>query len=532
MVRSAQWIGAARLGRIDRRRGAAAWAFAAAALAWPTGCTPPTLVLGLPEASTGTTDAAQTDTSDTLASSSGLAGSETPTDPTDPPPSCGEIGNACGNKVDVLFVIDNSGTMGEEQLNLAKNFGLLIEQLETLTDADGDLVAVDVNVMVTTTDFSNPACSPAPPGYVPTDGAPVSTPCTERLEQFTSRDGQTMLPEACTDVCDADAPAAPADQFIHFDRFGDNVVGGTPAQALACIGPQGIDGCGYEAPLESMLQALNPDACWNDPSACEGESAWIEHPFLREDAVLTIAIITDEADCSVRDYTIMSDPAFMETHPDLGEPVASSALCWNAGVVCDGLDPVTGEYDGCISANKNPAGVVGVSDAQAVLHPLSRYTALLSSLKASGRVRDVVMLGVLGVPLVDDHADVPPHQPTAGGIEDLVYRRWRDPDVPAGGDILPDEWLAGVNAEDKTFEFGVGPGCTGFDPELSTYTGQAIPPVRIREVCESLDRSDDPDTRADETRIRCCIESICDDDFSPAIRCLAGLIQDVIVPVQ
>src|SRR5690606_38364185 len=151
-------------------------------------------------------------------------------DPTDPPPSCGEIGNACGNKIDVLFVIDNSGTMGEEQLNLAKNFALLIEQLETLTDAEGDLVAVDVNVMVTTTDFSNPACQPEPPGYVPTDGGPVYTPCTDRLEQFTSRDGQTMLPEACTDVCDPASPAAPADQFIHFDHFGDNVLGGTPAQ--------------------------------------------------------------------------------------------------------------------------------------------------------------------------------------------------------------------------------------------------------------------------------------------------------------
>jgi hypothetical protein len=127
---------------------------------------------------------------------------------------------------------------------------------------------------------------------------------------------------------------------------------------------------------------------------------------------------------------------------------------------------------------------------------------------------------------------VPPHQPTEGGILDLVYREWRDPEVPAGGDILPDEWAAGVDAADKTFEFGVGPGCTGVDPELSTYTGQAIPPVRIREVCESLDRADDPETPLDETRIRCCIESICDDDFSPAIRCLAGLIQDVIVPVE
>ena len=77
----------------------------------------------------------------------------------------------------------------------------------------------------------------------------------------------------------------------------------------------------------------------------------------------------------------------------------------------------------------------------------------------------------------------------------------------------------------------IGPGCTGYDAKSGTYTGQAIPPVRIRDVCESLDRPDDPNTPEDETRIRCCVESICDDDFSPAIRCLTGLIQQAVTPV-
>jgi hypothetical protein len=200
-------------------------------------------------------------------------------------------------------------------------------------------------------------------------------------------------------------------------------------------------------------------------------------------------------------------------------------LCWNAGVVCTGLDPVTGEYDGCIAAAKGPGGEIGVADDEAVLHPLSRYRDLLVGLKASGYVRDVVMLGVLGVPEVFEHAAAPPHQPVAGGVADLVYRQWQNPD------ILPDEWDAGVRADDKTFEFGVGPGCTGFDSDAGAFTGQAIPPVRVREVCESLDVADDPTTPADETRIRCCIESICDEDFSPAIRCLTGLLQDVFTPV-
>src|SRR5690606_34365602 len=40
----------------------------------------------------------------------------------------------CPNKIDLLFVIDNSGTMAVEQENLARNFPLLIRKLENLTD--------------------------------------------------------------------------------------------------------------------------------------------------------------------------------------------------------------------------------------------------------------------------------------------------------------------------------------------------------------------------------------------------------------
>ncbi|MEM9460865.1 MAG: hypothetical protein AAGF11_42270 [Myxococcota bacterium] len=440
---------------------------------------------------------------------------------------------ACNNKIDLLFVIDNSGTMGEEQLNLARNFPGLIEQLQALEDGEGHPVGADVNIMVTTTDFDNPRCHGpwVKPDYEPAKGSPIYTACTERLTRFTGYGNEPLvIEEACLDFCDPYGVALPEDQFIHFDAQTDNVVGGGAADALGCLGPQGIDGCGFEAPLESMLQALNPRACWNDPQGCTDlRWAWIDKPFLRDGALLAIAIITDEADCSVKEFSIMDEPVFWEVDPLSSMRRPSSALCWNAGVVCTELDPQSGEYAGCTSANKGTAGNVGVGDGAAVLHPLSRYTNLLAALRAEGR--EVIMLGVLGVPEVTAHNPAPPHQPTEGGLLDLTYRNWRDPDVPAGGDILPDEWGDGVRAQNKQFEFGVGPGCTGYDPAADSYTGQAIPPVRIREVCESLDTPDDPATELDETRIRCCVESICDDDFSPAIRCLTGLIQQAVIPV-
>lgn len=489
-------------------------------------CAPPAYVLGEGSTSSGSSlslsegsSGSSTTGDDSTSSTTGDAESSD----SGPPPGCGGADNPCPAKIDLLFVIDNSGTMGDEQLNLARNFGALIEELGQLTDVAGAPIAADVNIMVTTTDFGNPSCDDEfkPPDYTAAAGGPVATACTDRISRFTGRGLMPeVIEEACFEVCDPDAVAAPLDQFIHIGPDGHNVVGGTPAQALACIGPQGIDGCGFESPLEVMSQALNPAACWNDPSACDE----YDQPFLRDDAILAIAIITDEADCSIRDYSIMTDPTFMETDPMDGTRDPSSALCWNAGVVCSDYDAASGEYSGCVAADKGSDGNVGVSESNAVLHPISRYTAVLEAYLAEGR--EVMMLGVLGVPAVTEHAQAPPHEPVAGGIDELVYREWADPEYP-GGDILPDDWADGQRAVDKQFEFGIGPGCTSVS---NSHTGQAIPPVRIRQTCESLNEPDNLETAVDESRIRCCIESICSDDYTPALRCLTGLIRTAIVP--
>ncbi len=496
-------------------------------IAWGVGaCTAPGYVLELSsEASSTSVHVPATTSGGTLEPTSSSGDSTSSASP-----DCA-IDGSCPVRVDLLFVIDNSGTMGEEQLNLARNFGQLMEELQSLTDADGESVASDVQIMVTTTDMGNPACGEFEPAdYAPQRGAPVSTPCTDRIERFSGRgEDAPSMPEACLEVCDADAPAFPRQHFIHVEPGADNVEGGAASDALACIGPQGIDGCGYESPLEAMLQALNPCACWNTPqrcgdaavAACEGTP--YEGSFLRDDAILAVVLITDEADCSVRDFSVMTAPRFMEDSPASGLPEPSSALCWNAGVSC--TEAPDGTLSGCSATNWGIDGTSGVSDEDAVLHPISRYEALLESLRSDGR--EVIMLGVLGVPEVTQYAPVPPFQPVSGGVDALVYRGWSDPAYPAG-DILPEDWASGATAQTKAFDFGVGPGCTVVTDD---YAGQGIPPVRVRRVCESLDTADDPQTGIDESEIRCCIESVCGDDYTPALRCLTGLIRSAIVPV-
>jgi hypothetical protein len=421
-------------------------------------------------------------------------------------------GDGCGpdkqcNLLDVLFVIDNSGTMGEEQANLAANFPYLVEKLRGITDVEGNPVNADVNIMVTTTDFGHPLCSPfEKPDYDPAKGSPIATACVDRLERFTGLGmNPLMIQTACTDVCKSSV--VPADPFINFDPEMSNVInadpnGGDPvAQALSCIGPQGIDGCGMEAPLETMLQALDPNKAWN-----QGDK-----PFLRDGAVLAIVVMTDEAECSVKDYSYFdpmakNDPVKNQYWEDVvgmpgvkGEP--TSATCFNAGVSCVDAD-ADGVYESCVSEEKG------------VLQPLTRYIGYLRDTLIKNKKKEVIMLGILGVPEVTAHNTEPPYEPIAGGVLDLVYRKWQP------GDILPPDTST---PEKKEYEFGIGPGCT------NAMTGQAIPNTRVIDVCQSLDTPDDPNTPDDDSKLRCCIESICDDDFSAAIDCLSGILEQTLI---
>lgn len=66
-------------------------------------------------------------------------------EPTDPIPG---MAQHC-NKMDIVFVIDDSSSMGEEQGNLATNFPMFADVLSSYTTPDGD--HIDYRVAVTTT---------------------------------------------------------------------------------------------------------------------------------------------------------------------------------------------------------------------------------------------------------------------------------------------------------------------------------------------------------------------------------------------
>ncbi len=457
-----------------------------------------------PTTSGSATDSMPPDSSGSW-SGSGSSGSDT-SGSSGEPQGCmaGEPG--CTHQLDLVFVVDNSNTMAAEQQRLARSFPQVVDQLRSLAAPDGTPLELDVHVMVTTTDMGYAVCEAfAPPGYQPAQGQPVGTACTERLEYF---NGQQS---ACVELC----PQAvePAADYVAFDALGSNVdaapadidgdgvAESAAAQALACLGPQGLSGCGFEAPLESMLQAIDPAASWNQGVA----------PFLRDGATLGIVIVTDEAECSANDTSIFVEETFFNVHPDTGQLQLSSALCWNAGVSCDAPDE-EGGYTSC-SSNDNDH-----------LHRVQRYTDALVEQARDTQGKEVFMVGVVGVPSVTAHDPEPPFAPTEGGAQALNLHDWQDGLYPAG-DMIPEDIAQGQVAAYKQWQYGIGPGCTGQD-EAGEYSGQAIPPIRVMETCRALNLDD---TTAGT---RCCMESICDGDYSAAINCLSGLVMLTTTPAQ
>ncbi|HVI00502.1 MAG TPA: hypothetical protein VM869_17415 [Enhygromyxa sp.] len=383
--------------------------------------------------------------------------------------------------VDILFIIDNSGSMGEEQANLGANFPSFIGVLEQ------DGVEANYRIGVTTTDNGNDWCNAGT--TTPEGGKLVLSPCTTRLNDFIFADQADVQDLACNDICDLDEtqleilPSTTDQDSTPSPRpWLENIEGkkNIPettdmAAAFACFGPQGINGCGFESQLESMYLALTRAQTNTEAS----------YGFLRASAILAIVFVTDEVDCSYnKTYSEIFDADGNKVF--WSDPTAvypTSAVCWNAGVDCTG-DP--SGYETCEPVNKDVDGNSGVSDSEAVLHPMSRYIGLVEGLeqeKQEINANQEVIVALIG------------------GVSNT-------------GDVF----YASVANTDPAFEenFGIGPGCTAPNPDPMGEDVTAVPPVRLRAMTEHFT----PDN----------MFSICESDYSPALEAIARRIEDQIQP--
>jgi hypothetical protein len=200
---------------------------------------------------------------------------DTPAGDTDGGPGGDDEGEGCEG-LDFLFVIDNSGSMEDNQLNLINSFPGFMQTLREKVGESGE----NFHLMVTDTDA--------------TGG------CVEFCEAFGGGGGsatcngvdcsQIPAPPA-GDPCETTLGAGRVTSKVFEDcglasgaRFMDQTQPDLE-QTFACVAEVGILGNGGEQPIGSLNAALSDQL--NQPGQCnEG--------FLRDDAVLVVTIITDE----------------------------------------------------------------------------------------------------------------------------------------------------------------------------------------------------------------------------------------------
>lgn len=170
--------------------------------------------------------------------------------------------SSCG-KIDLLFVIDDSASMGQEQASLITAFPEFIDAIAATKDG-----TLDYHVAVTTTSTSM-VCDEAvdaigPENSVAADGALVDGTSCGMLQPWLARSDANVK------------------------------------DAFACAAEVGTEGASDEMPLATMRASL--------------EKARAAGQFLRDDALLAIVILTDEDDSSTRQTHYQT---IAEKHDDL-----------------------------------------------------------------------------------------------------------------------------------------------------------------------------------------------------------------------
>lgn len=148
-----------------------------------------------------------------------------------------------------------------------------------------------------------------------------------------------------------------------------NYSGGDLAQVFSCMAQLGINGCGFEQPLESMRLALDPNTAANSG-------------FIRPDAFLAIIIISDEDDCSTYDPE-MFDKTVTGIDSKLGP--LDSFRCFEFGVQCDPDDIRSeGEKFDCVPREDSP-----------YMSGVQEYVDFVKGLKVNPD--KIIVAGIIGV---------------------------------------------------------------------------------------------------------------------------------------
>jgi hypothetical protein len=232
-----------------------------------------------------------------------------------------------GRNLDILFVIDNSGSMEGEQNSLKAAFPTFMGVLKGI---EGGLPNVHIGVVSSNVGIGDFSAEGAESCQRPTrngDNGALQNSIYTR---------ESQVQGTCADL---------QGKFIIDEVQGeDRVRNYSEAIGLentfTCMASLGIGGCGFEQHLESMKRALENASGQNNG-------------FLRDNAYLAIIFLADEDDCSAANNAVF-DPSDSSFNGTLGP--MESFRCTEFGIACNGqpIDRAAGSYTGCSPREDQP----------------------------------------------------------------------------------------------------------------------------------------------------------------------------------
>jgi hypothetical protein len=270
------------------------------------------------------------------------------------------------NKVDLLFMIDNSPSMAPMQAELQTKF-------KTFFDAFAAAAAqkkyADLQIGVVTSDFGAAGATKKDNGCDPFGGGQGGR--LQALGDPMSRAATCVAPVGANFIKYNFDPAVPNASNL---PSGQDLV-----TTFGCMAAVGVGGCGYEHQLESVYSALHDAHPENDG-------------FLRPDARLAIVFLTNEDDGSAPAASGIYDT----TNTNFGPRNTYRQTMW--GVECANMltpdGPSLGFLHGCGAASDPGEDASGLGKE----FDVARYIHLFSDSKLAGGLKynpnDVILVGI------------------------------------------------------------------------------------------------------------------------------------------
>lgn len=206
------------------------------------------------------------------------------------------------SKMDIVFAVDNSNSMKEEQDNLAANFPKFVNVIDSYKTKSGQ--ALDYRIAVTTSDDKGKFLSARGPGAI--------------------------------------AGCNPGPKKAWLER-----TDGTVADFFACRAEVGTGGSSTERPIENILLGVRE-------RVADGTNAG----FVRDDALLAIVILTDEDEGSKEGAGNLARP--MADYPPAFDTIKSGRGRWAAAAIAG---PGPGDCTSSFGAAAEAKRVHGFTDS-------------------------------------------------------------------------------------------------------------------------------------------------------------------------